>query len=186
MARIWDDLIDEATQQRYKLAGYGRIAGFGQHPALVMVDLFVTDGTVTGSKSSEFSDPLPPDIDTNIQAIRTLVAAARMYRLPIFYTNDRFEPDGGGLGAWRHKNWAAPSLAKRLAGKSCPWIDAVAPGPDDWVIYKQRPSAFFGTPLVANLVDLGIDTVVVGGQATSGCVRATVVDAFSYGFERSW
>jgi nicotinamidase-related amidase len=69
-----------------------------------------------------------------------------------------------------------------LAGRPYPWLEAVAPRPEDWVVYKQRPSAFFGTPLASHLVDLGVDTLVIGGQTTSGCVRATVIDAFSYGF----
>ena len=177
MSRVWDELIDRETRQRYERAGYGRPAGFGDRPAVLLVDLFLTD-----LGDGAFADPPPPGIESHITAIQRLAAEARARRLPVFYTNDRFEADGSDLGGWRHKSWAAPGLARKLAGRPCPWLEAVAPESGDRVIYKQRPSAFFGTALASDLIDLGVDTLVVGGQTTSGCVRATVVDAFSYGF----
>jgi nicotinamidase-related amidase len=180
MARVWDDVIGEDEKALYRRAGYGRRAGFGERPALLLVDLYVTD--VRLAERPEFRDPAPPGAELNVEAIRRLLAAARAGRLPVFYSTNVYRADGGDLGGWRHKNDAAIAHAVAQGGRPYPFLPAVAPGPGDWIVYKQRPSAFFGTQLITNLVDLGMDTLLVGGQTTSGCVRATVLDAFSYGF----
>jgi nicotinamidase-related amidase len=180
MGRVWDDLIPEPEQALYSRAGYGRPAGFGRRPAVLLVDLYVTD--VRLADRPEFRDPMPEGGELNLRAIQHLAAAARAEGVPLFYTTNLYREDGRDLGGWRHKSWSAESHARALAGRPYPFIPAVAPTPGDRVVHKQRPSAFFGTQLVSDLVDLGIDTLLVGGQTTSGCVRATVVDAFSYGF----
>ncbi len=182
MPRIWDDVIGPEVQETYRRAGFGRPAGFGRRPAVLLIDLYVTDIPLGGAGPRDFSDPLPLGADLNIDAVQKLIAAARAHRLPIFYSNMMFEPDGRDLGGSLHKNRAAAALAKQLAGRPYPWLDGIAPAQEDWVIYKQRPSAFFGTSLASHLIKLGVDTVIVGGQTTSGCVRATVLDSFSYGF----
>jgi nicotinamidase-related amidase len=180
MRRVWDDLIPEAEKALYERAGYGRPVGFGQRPAVLLVDLYVTD--VKLADRAEFRDPMPEGGELNIRAIQSLTAAARGERVPIFYTTNLYREDGRDVGGWRHKTWTVESHARRLGGRPYPFLPAVAPTPEDWIIYKQRPSAFFGTQLVSNLTDLGVDTLLVGGQTTSGCVRATVIDAFSYGY----
>jgi len=182
MPRIWDDVIGPEIQETYRRAGFGRPGGFGQRPAVLLIDLYVTDIPLGDEGPRDFSDPLPRGAELSLSAIQELIAAARAHRLPIFYSNGISEPAGRDIGGSRRKNWAGPTLAKQLAGRPYPWLDAVAPAPEDRVIYKQRPSAFFGTTLAAHLIDLGVDTVIVGGQTTSGCVRATVLDSFSYGF----
>ena len=182
MPRIWDDVIGPEIQETYRRAGFGRPGGFGRRPALLLIDLYVTDIPLGAEGQPDFSDPLPRGAEFNLAATRELIAAARGCRLPIFYTNMKFEPDGRDVGGPLHKNWVSTGLAKRLAGQPYPWLEAVIPTPDDWVIYKHRPSAFFGTPLASHFIGLGVDTVIVGGQTTSGCVRATVLDSFSYGF----
>jgi maleamate amidohydrolase len=182
MPRIWDDLIGSDVQEAYRRAGFGRSGGFGRRPALLLIDLYVTDIPLNGQGQRDFSDPLPRGAAINLDAIRALTAATRASRFPIFYTNMKFEPDGRDVGGPLRKNRVSTALAKQLAGQPYPWLDGVAPDPEDWVIYKHRPSAFFGTPLASHFIDLGVDTVIVGGQTTSGCVRATVLDSFSYGF----
>jgi maleamate amidohydrolase len=180
MRRVWDDVIGQAEQALYRRAGYGRMAGFGQRPAVLLVDLYVTD--IRLEDRPDFADPAPGDAELNVGAIQRLLAAARESRVPIFYSTNLYREDGRDLGGWRDKNDAAVSHARAQEGRPYPFLASVAPQPDDWIIHKQRPSAFFGTQLVADLVGLGIDTLLVGGQTTSGCVRATVLDAFSYGF----
>jgi maleamate amidohydrolase len=182
MSRIWDDLIEPYIPETYRRAGFGRPAGFGRRPALLLIDLYVTDIPLADAGPLDFSDPLPRGAEINVEATQELIAAARAQRIPIFYTNMTFEPDGRDLGGSLHKNWAAAALAKKLAGRPYPWLDGVAPAPEDWVIYKQRPSAFFGTALVSHFIKLGVDTVIIAGQTTSGCVRASVLDSFSYGY----
>ena len=179
MGRIWDDVIGEEERALYERAGYGRPAGFGARPALLLVDLYVTD--VDAREGSRFRDPLPRALSSTF--------------LPSSACSKPVAPRGAGLLLHepvsrrrpRHDRVEAQELAggeprRALDGRPVPFMPAVAPRPDDWIIYKQRPSAFFGTQLVGYLIGLQIDTLLVGGQSTSGCVRATVLDAFSYGF----
>ena len=180
MGRIWDDVIGEEERALYERAGYGRPAGFGARPALLLVDLYVTD--VDAREGSRFRDPLPAGADQYIPAVQQLLEAGRAARTPVFYSTNQYRADGRDMIGWKHKSWRAESHCRTLDGRPVPFIPAVAPRPDDRIIYKQRPSVFFGTQLVGYLVDLQIDTLLVGGQSTSGCVRATVLDAFSYGF----
>jgi maleamate amidohydrolase len=181
MKRVWDDVITEEERALYERAGYGRPAGVGRRPAVLLVDLYLTEPPPDADRG-RFRDPLPRGAETSLDAVQTLLAAARERRLPVFYTTNQYREDGRDLGGWRHKTWSSDGHARSLAGRPFPFIPAVAPRAEDWIIYKQRPSAFFGTQLVSNLIDLGVDTLLVGGQTTSGCVRATVLDAFSYGF----
>lgn len=180
MGRIWDDVIGEEERALYERAGYGRPVGFGARPALLLVDLYVTD--VDAREGSRFRDPLPAGADQYIPAVQQLLEAGRAARTPVFYSTNQYRADGRDMIGWKHKSWRAESHCRALDGRPVPFISAVAPRPDDWIIYKQRPSVFFGTQLVGYLVDLQVDTLLVGGQSTSGCVRATVLDAFSYGF----
>ncbi|MBI4279085.1 MAG: isochorismatase family protein [Armatimonadetes bacterium] len=182
MGRIWDDVISQEEQEIYERAGYGRPAGFGQRPAVLLVDLYHTDPKRAAGQDSRFRDPPPPGHDLSIKAIQTLLAAARERGLPIFYSTNQYRADGKDIVGWSHKSWRAGAHSKTLEGQPYPFIEAVAPQPEDWVICKQAPSVFFGTQLATYLIKLGVDTLLVGGQTTSGCVRATVLDAFSYGF----
>jgi len=110
-----------------------------------------------------------------VPAIRRLLKAFRAAGRPVIFTT----PDGG-------QRWTGPvtrgtTTADVPAGRQI--IPAVAPGENEWVLAKPKASAFFGTPLVSSLVNLGCDSLVVAGGTTSGCVRATAVDGCSYGFE---
>jgi len=180
MTRIWDDVISEEDRVRYADAGYGQLAGFGARPAIVMVDLYLTD--LKPADTREFRDPPPPGVALHMQAIKTLLSAARDQRIPIFYSTNLYREDGRDAVGWRRKNAATVGHARALQGRPYPFIPEVAPRSEDWVVHKQSPSVFFGTPLVAYLIDLGIDTLLIGGQTTSGCVRATVTDSFAHGF----
>jgi nicotinamidase-related amidase len=184
MKRIWDDVVTPEERALYERAGYGRLAGIGARPAVLLVDLYLTELPPDGAPADRaaFRDPLPPGAEASLAAVRALLAAARARDLPVFYTTNLYRADGGDLGGWRHKSRSAPDHARRLAGRPYPLLPSVAPQAGDHVIPKQRPSAFFGTPLVTSLIDRGVDTLLVGGQTTSGCVRASVVDAFSYGY----
>lgn len=180
MRRIWDDVISEEDRRIYAAAGFGRSGGFGNRPAVLLIDLYSTDLRLPDQEA--FSDPLPPGSSGSIVAIQQLLAVARERAIPVFYSNNLHRADGADVIGWDEKNSAARSQAQALGGRINPFIPAVAPQPADWIVYKQHPSVFFGTQLVSSLIKFGVDTLIVGGQSTSGCVRATVVDAFSYGF----
>lgn len=111
-----------------------------------------------------------------------LLALCRDRGVPAFYTRGLDARSAVTRGAWSWKK--APEAERAVATNVLSNVipEAVAPLPSDVVIAKTKPSAFFGTPLASYLVHLGVDTVVVTGTTTSGCIRATVLDAFSYGF----
>jgi len=104
--------------------------------------------------------------------------------VPVIYTTGERRPDNWDAGSWRWKSSrgdeAGGSPGDRVDGNEI--VAMIAPGPQDIVIRKQKPSGFFGTSLAAYLTLLGCDSVVVVGTTTSGCVRATVVDAFSLNY----
>jgi maleamate amidohydrolase len=116
--------------------------------------------------------------------IKTLIDAARPKGLPVIYTTGERRFDNWDAGSWRWKSTrgdeAGGSPGGAVDGNEI--VTMIAPGPQDIVIKKQKPSGFFGTNLPSYLTLLGCDSVIVVGTTTSGCVRATVVDAFSLNY----
>lgn len=156
----------------YAKQNFGNSVGFGRHPALLVVDFTVG-----------FNDPAlfgGGNIDAAVQRCVGLLAFFRSKKLPICFTRIVYADDGADAGAFARK---APNLLRLTeahpAGQVVPQL---APIPGELVVRKTQPSAFFGTGLAAWLVSNGVDTVVVAGCTTSGCVRASVVDAMSYNF----
>jgi maleamate amidohydrolase len=110
----------------------------------------------------------------------TIGDAARSAGIPIFYTNVVYEPGGADGGVFYRK---VPALEAFERGSPLgAWPDGLEPAPGEFVVSKQYPSAFFGTSLAATLTANGIDTLIITGLTTSGCIRATCVDAVSNGF----
>ena len=153
--------------------GFGRRAGAGDRPALVVVDL------VNG-----FTDPESPlwcDADDAVAATARLLEAARASGAPVAFTTVEYDEAGARVAAAFLAK--VPSLMTLAPGTRWPLVDArIAPRPDEPVLTKLFASAFFGTPLAAMLAAHGADTVIVCGASTSGCVRATVVDALQNGY----
>jgi nicotinamidase-related amidase len=116
---------------------------------------------------------------TAMAVIKRLLSAARLKGLPIIYTTFTFRPDGFDFGGWAWKNNRALE-DERLLVKGNEISPEIAPEPSDLILIKKKPSSFFGTPLMGYLTDLKIDSLLVTGTTTSGCVRATVIDAFSH------
>lgn len=129
-----------------------------------------------------FTDPTVPtgsDLDRVVASTAQLIEIGRGAACPIIFTTIVFGPEHANA-AWLRK---APGLAALHPGSRLVDIDPrLEPAPDDPVIVKQGASAFFGTGLAASLRSLGVDTVVVCGATTSGCVRATAVDSVQFGF----
>ena len=145
----------------------------GDRPAILVVDYqkaFTTAGLGMGGSAL---------IERGVVNAARLLKVARATRVPVFQFHVSFGEEEGGLGLWSRK---VPKLAEITAGS--PWveIDERVSDPSDSVIAKKWPSVFAGTPLTALLNARRIDTVIVTGCTTSGCVRASVVDAFSNGF----
>jgi maleamate amidohydrolase len=150
----------------------GRV-GWGASPALVVVDL-VRAYTEPGGPFA-LPDPGPA-----VAATKALVDAARAGGRLVVWTVVRYAADLTDGGLFVRK---VPALAAFADGAPGDWGDlTLAPGPGEPVVVKQYASAFFGTSLAATLTAAGVDTVVVTGVSTSGCVRATAMDALNSGF----
>ncbi|MDP0926608.1 isochorismatase family protein [Paracoccus onubensis] len=185
--RVWDKFLTERDKQVFKLAGYGVRQGFGTRPALLVID-------VNYAFCGDRREPLLESVKRWRQSggeaawdalpvIRKLIDVAHDRELPVIYTTGIRRADNWDAGGWAWKNARSgekPKAASAIDGNEI--MPQIAPSEQDIVIHKQKPSGFHGTNLLSYLTLLGCDSVIVTGTATSGCVRATVVDAFSYNY----
>lgn len=185
--RPWDKFLTETDQQVASVSGYGALGGLGRSPALLVIDVnynFCGPGPKPLPQAAEaWRNSCGTRAWDAVEHIRQLIDAARDVEVPVLYsTNETPRLDGVDSGRWASKNTrrledAAP---ERAHGNDV--VERIAPERGDLVIRKTKPSVFYGTPLVSHLVELGVDTLICCGGTTSGCVRATVVDAFSRNF----
>lgn len=169
---IGHDPAPDLLAADYVGAGFGQSLPWGTRPALLMVDL-IRAYFQPGAAFHLGSD------DCLLAAARVL-AAARAAGIPVLHTRVEYDRDGTNGGLFVRKVAALRHLTPGGAlGEPMP---QVAPGEHEVVIVKQYASAFFGTTLAATLTALRVDTVIITGVSTSGCVRATAVDALQHGF----
>ncbi len=156
----------------YLGAGFGRALPFGKRPALLIVD-FVRAYLEPGS-------PLYANCESAFESAKRVLAAARVARIPVIFTGVEYEP-GGINGGIFYRKVGALKLFDRgsRAGDYC---NGMTPQSGELLLLKQYASAFFGTSLAATLTAQGVDTVIITGVSTSGCVRATALDACQHGF----
>jgi maleamate amidohydrolase len=161
------------SEEVYQTQGMGQRIGFGKRPAVLVIDM-----------QHDFCDPdgpttLWPSIESTYQPIRELCASARSRRVPVFYTQGLVAADGSSAGLWRLKMRHHGDGKVQIEGSNgAAIIPELAPQEGDRLIRKWRPSAFFRTDFEVFLGTLGVDTLLVCGTSVSGCVRATVTDAF--------
>jgi nicotinamidase-related amidase len=179
--RPWDGIIPEEEQKAYRAAGFGRPGGMGSRPALLIIDI---QYRTTGTTPKPFWDAIqeyPTSCgDVAWRAIERIVPLLAMFRarnLPVLYPHvaPKRTYDAGRLAA------KVPAIMG-VAEAGYEFVRDVAPRETDILVPKRHPSAFFGTSLASYLIDLGADTVVPVGCTTSGCIRSSVIDAFSYNF----
>lgn len=182
MADPWQDAIGEDEVRAYAAAGFGRKSGLGQRPALLVIDV---QYRTVGTRREPFWQAVK-EYPTScgevgwaaVDAIVPLLALFRERNWPVMYPHvaPKQRYDSGRLAE------KVPAIME-IDAKGYEFVEALAPEPGDVLLPKRHPSAFFGTALCSYLVDRGVDTLVVTGCTTSGCVRGTVVDAFSYNFK---
>ncbi|MDA8884031.1 isochorismatase family protein [Planktomarina temperata] len=179
----WDGVIGEDEIDRYAKAGFGGEGGIGARPALLIIDVqYRTVGTTSKPYWDAIKEYPTSCGDVGWDAvgnIAKLVALFRQKGFPILYPHvapKNSATDGGRLAA------KIPSIMG-IDAKGYEFVEEIAPVEGDVLLPKKHPSAFFGTPLVSHLVDLGVDTLIVTGCTTSGCVRSSVTDAFAYNFK---
>lgn len=186
--RIWDAYLTERDKEVFKASGFGATGGFGKRPALLVIDIsygFAGDKPEPILESiKRWSNSCGEESWDAIARNRELIDVCHERKLPVIYTTGITREDGWDIGSWAWKN----SRVEESVPKPDQNLDAneivaeIAPSPQDIVIYKQKPSGFFGTNMAAYLTLLGCDSVIVTGTTTSGCVRATVIDAFSLNY----
>jgi maleamate amidohydrolase len=161
-----------ADSDIYKKQNFGNRSGFGRAPALLVVDFTVGFNDPDMFGGGNIADAIEKTID--------LLAAARAALLPVAFTRVVYADDGSDGGVFTLK---APGLLKLTeSAPASAIVPELAPAPGELVIRKTQPSAFFGTGLAGWLVSKGVDTVIVAGCTTSGCVRASVIDCMSFNF----
>jgi maleamate amidohydrolase len=165
-------MADEEARRIYAEARLGESVTMGSRPAVLVVDF-----------SCGFTDPecaLGSDLSAEVDATRRLLDAAREKALPVIFTTIGFEQSLKDGGLWLQK---VPSLGDlQLGGR---WVEIdprLERQPEETVIVKKGASAFFGTNLASVLIAQDIDSVILCGATTSGCIRATAIDLLQYGF----
>jgi nicotinamidase-related amidase len=188
--RIWDRFLTERDKAVFATSGYGAKAGGGKRPALLIIDV---NYAFCGERPEPILESIRKwrtscgeDAWESLPHIRRLIDKCHEKGIPVIYTTGTVRDDGWDKGSWAWKSSrtgedvasGAPE-ARDTNRDGNDIMDEIAPAPQDIVIRKIKPSAFFGTPLMAFLNDLGADSLIVTGTTTSGCVRASVLDAFS-------
>jgi maleamate amidohydrolase len=175
----WKDVIPAEMLEVY--SHYRRELFVGPAPALLAIDLYELAYQGGARPVAEVAREHPASCGEHawaaIPATQRLFAAARAAGIPVFYSTRDARPESGPRAVLATRRQDAPPDPAVYAIKA-----DFAPRPGDVVIGKQRASAFFGTPLAAHLTQLGVRTLIICGESTSGCVRASAVDAYSHGF----
>jgi maleamate amidohydrolase len=163
--------VNQDLQDNYRGAFDGSL-GFGSSPALILID-FV-------EAYFDEQSPLYAGVEDALSAALRVRDAARAAGIPVIYTNVVYQKGGLNGGVFYRK---VPALKAFDSGSPLGrWPEGLQPADSELVVSKQYPSAFFGTSLAATLTASGIDTLIITGLTTSGCIRATCVDTMSYGF----
>ena len=161
-----------STQAQYAEKGLGSRVGWGERPGLVVVDF-----------ANGFTDPESPlgsDVSDELAATAKLLESCRAHGHPVIFMTVAYKPDFSDAATFIDKVPALSVLVENT--KAVEIDDRIAPALGEPVVTKKFASAFFGTDVDEQLRRAGVDTVVIAGCSTSGCVRATAIDSMQYGF----
>jgi len=187
MARIWDKYLTERDQRVLAAAGYGKRGGFGTRPALFIIDVqynFCGDEPMPILEAvKKYRTACGEEAWAAVDHIVRLMEIARERNIPIFYTTAAKRPDFLDSSVQVGKNHRGQERTTVVGTRGTQTVEPLTPRANDFLIIKPKPSAFFGTAFMSQLNALDVDTLIMTGCTTSGCVRATAVDAFSYNFK---
>ncbi|RCW48324.1 isochorismatase family protein [Paenibacillus prosopidis] len=178
----WEVYFSERDKQHNQLTGKKEPNGFGECPALVLIDIYYS---VLGTNREPIFESMrtwPGSTGMEgwaaVDKTAELVKVARENGIPVIHVKGL----QSGIKPWIHRKSRPSTLSEEQRLKGYEIVDEVKPVSGELVIEKSAPSAFQGTPLLFQLVSLGIDTVICCGETTSGCVRASVVDGATHRF----
>lgn len=182
MSAAWKRYLGPEDEAVIARARFGGRMGFGERPAVLVID---AQRYMVGQEGNDESWPSScGNVGRRAVAeIARVISAARAANVPCFFTLFEIARDGSDMGVYRRKRDLLQSEHWCLAGSlGAQMVPELVPAAGDVVFVKKKPSGFHGTPLLGYLVDRGIDTVIVTGGSTSNCIRATVFDASSYNY----
>ena len=159
-------------REEFRKKGFASRVGFGERPALVAID-FITGFT-------DLRSPLAGELDSQLEATNALLEPARAAGIPVIFSTVAYDADLQEAGIWIRK---IPANGWLVEGSE--WVEVdkrLNQQPGEMTLVKKYASCFFGTDLAARLISRRVDTLIITGCTTSGCVRATAVDSCSYGF----
>jgi nicotinamidase-related amidase len=168
------DAVEEYARLRkeFRDKGFGHSVGFGQRPALLVIDF--------QAGFTDLRSPLAGELDSQLAATNALLEPARAAGIPVIFSTVAYDAELQEAGIWIRK---IPSNRWLAEGSEWVLVDGrLDQRPGEMTLVKKYASCFFGTDLAARLISRGVDTLIIAGCTTSGCVRATAVDACSYGF----
>ena len=188
---IWEKYLSDRDRSVFEAAGFGQMSGFGDRPVLMIID-------VSYAFCGDRREPILESIKRwklscgetawdALPILEKLIAKAHKKGIPVIYTTGYHRADKWDRGSW---SWKNPRGEKNSKSEPQPnsnhdgndIMQQIAPNNQDIVVWKQKPSAFHEAPTMSYLNLLKADTVILAGTTTSGCVRATAVDAFSNNF----
>ncbi|MBB4287375.1 isochorismatase family protein [Roseospira goensis] len=185
--RIWDDYLTPRDKEVYAASGYGKRGGFGSRPALFIIDV---QYNFCGDQPEDILEGLKkyrthcgPEAWEAVKHIEPLMHTAREKNIPIFYTESARRPDMIDSGVQVGKSHRGTEKTVIEGTHATQTVAPLAPRPKDILIGKRKPSCFFGTIFMSHLNFLDVDTLILTGCTTSGCLRATCVDAYSFNFK---
>ena len=187
MATTWDGLLGPEDRAVLERGRWARRAGFGERPALLVIDAQYYMTGIRGAPDNATRYPLAcgEAAFAATDQMARLLAASRAAGIPVFFTRYVVDPVNDDVGMFHRKIGAGVGRGENLYFAGTHGAEIVAelkPLPTEIVIDKKKFSAFFGTPLLALLIDRRVDTCIIVGGSTSNCIRAAAVDATQYNF----
>lgn len=185
---IWNEFLTDRDKQVFATSGYGATQGFGKRPVILVIDVnyaFCGDRPEPILESiKRWRNSCGEEAWDGVRAIKRLLTAGRAKGLPVIFTTAVRREDDWDAGSWAWKNSRSAERPRTAQGNldGNMIVPDLGPAPEDVVIYKQKPSGFAGTPLASYLTLFGADSLIITGTTTSGCVRASVIDAFSLNY----
>lgn len=183
MTFVWEDSLSPVDRLVIEKGGYGQKRGFGQKPALVIIDVqhnYVGENVPIEAQLDRWPSGGGENAYAAIEKIKLLRQAAADAGIPVIFTRNV-----------QKKTIAFDSFATKAKRDNSKYIDGrpetqiiaeLAPGDNDLIVDKSYASVFFGTPFISYLIKLGVDTLILVGGSSSGCVRATAVDAVTHNY----
>ncbi len=176
----WESIFPETERRIYEKARYGARQEFGQNPALIIIDVTLA---FVGTRSMEILDAIDEFPSScgkvaweALPKIKTLLEACRGASVPVVFTTG----DANFKAIFANATKRSPA-AQDMEAKGDEIPEVIKPRQGEYVMRKARASAFFGTHLITYLISKKVDSLLITGTTTSGCVRATTLDAFSFG-----